>query len=79
MSRSHFGPFGPGEALCFAEPPELSAPGPGGGASRAFGLLSGVFEIRLKVPGVRLARAVPAGTLLCQVPSQLHFSRRGHA
>lgn len=39
------------EALCFAEPPELS------------------------VPGVRLARAVPAGTLLCQVPSQLHFSR----
>ena len=30
-----------------------------------------------KVPGVRLARAVPAGTLLCQVPSKLHFSRCG--
>ncbi|CAE7309705.1 CLASP [Symbiodinium sp. CCMP2592] len=29
----------------------------------------------LPVPGVRLAHAVPAGTLLCQVPSKLHFSR----
>ncbi|CAE7572993.1 CLASP [Symbiodinium sp. CCMP2456] len=29
----------------------------------------------LSVPGVRLARAVSAGTLLCRVPSRLHFSR----
>ncbi|CAE7560414.1 CLASP [Symbiodinium natans] len=29
----------------------------------------------IPVPGVKLAQAVPAGTLLCQVPSHLHFSR----